>query len=211
LSSSCLRKGGCGEARSYGLSELSDRPRAPVAEAGGTDESPAAVERAAYEKGYRAGQEAGYAFGEKKAALLLDRLRGILDELEGLRAAILAEVEPELVELALGIARKVVQAEVGTNRDVVVRVTRRALQEVSESGEIVVRVNPGDLEYLESKIPDLAQGRRRLRLEPDAEVGPGGCRVETAHGEVDARIEEQLEEIAKELREAAGSAGEGGE
>jgi flagellar assembly protein FliH len=45
------------------------------------------------------------------------------------------------------------------------------------------------------------QGLRHLSIEGDALVGPGGCLVESTFGEIDARLEAQLEELEQRFRE----------
>ena len=37
------------------------------------------------------------------------------------------------------------------------------------------------------------------KLVPDAQALRGGCRIETRHGEIDARVETMLHRIAEEL------------
>jgi flagellar assembly protein FliH len=42
-------------------------------------------------------------------------------------------------------------------------------------------------------------GSPKVRLEEDERVGQGGCIIETAYGNIDARLDEQMAEIEKVL------------
>ena len=44
-------------------------------------------------------------------------------------------------------------------------------------------------------------GIRSITLEAEETIGPGGAVIETAFGEVDATVEQQLEEILKAFKE----------
>ena len=68
--------------------------------------------------------------------------------IQKLRTEIYHTLEKEVVELALAIARKVVCREVKTNQDVVVCVAKEALSRVEAPGEIIIRLNPSDLQFI---------------------------------------------------------------
>ena len=70
--------------------------------------------------------------------------------------------------------------------------------------EVVVQVSPSQLEFLEQ----LRQQRgrefdfmKRVKLEPVEGIQEGGCVIITNYGEVDARLEERLDKMWKELLE----------
>ena len=78
------------------------------------------VERDAYEKGFAAGENAGFSMGEKKALVLTERLESLINELTGLRKKIVRETEPQLVELAADIAKKIILKELTIDPDAIV-------------------------------------------------------------------------------------------
>lgn len=156
-------------------------------------------ERDAYEKGFKAGEEAGYAFGEQKAKLVLERIKGILDELSDFREKMRDKLEPEVVDLVFEIAGKVLHAEVQTNKDVVVNIAREALKSVGNWREIIIRVNPVNYDYIMEKGKNLVGMNRTVNFEADESIQPGGCIIQEEYGEIDARIDEQLNEIYDEV------------
>ncbi len=157
-------------------------------------------ERDAYEKGFKAGEEAGYAFGEQKAKLFFERMNGILEELSNFSEKMRDKLEPEVVELVFEVARKVVHAEVQTNKDVVVNIAREALKSVGNWKEIIICVNPVDYDYITKNGKDLAGMSRTVSFESDESIQPGGCIIQEEYGEIDARIDEQLNEIYHEVK-----------
>ncbi len=194
--SSSVKKGVV-RAEPYGLKEFGPGVGGNNSDRIGSNK--ATNERDAYEKGFKAGEEAGYAFGEQKAKLVLDRMTGIVDELSEFREKICDKLEPEVVDLAFEIAGKVLHAEVETNRDVVVNIAREALKSVGNWREIVIRVNPLDYEYIMGQRKELAGMNRTVSFEPDESIQQGGCIIQEEYGEIDARIDKQLNEIYSEV------------
>jgi flagellar assembly protein FliH len=106
--------------------------------------------------------------------------------------------ERRSVDLALAVARKIVDREVDVNKEAVMNVVRKALEKAAENENIRVRVNPADLNYLGERKLDLAgcvDNLETVHLVADDSMSCGGCLVETTMGEVDARIDRQFQSI----------------
>jgi flagellar assembly protein FliH len=102
------------------------------------------------------------------------------------------------------VARKVIRQEVATDRDVILSVLREAVKNVLDRDRIKIRLNPVDHERMSKLTPALIagfEGIRSISLEADEAIGLGGAVIETAFGEIDATIEQQLEEILKAFKE----------
>jgi flagellar assembly protein FliH len=112
-------------------------------------------------------------------------------------------VEADLVQLALAVARKIVDREVSLGPEAVTRIIRQALSRVEHAGRIVIKLNPTDLELLADIKPRLLSGLPeggRAAFEADAGIARGGCLIETDVGEVDARIERQFQVVEETFR-----------
>ena len=73
--------------------------------------------------------------------------------------------------------------------------------------EVSVRVNPEEVEYVKEIRPeffDRISELRSITIESDPSITHGGCFMETAFGNVDARLETQLEKITKAVEQAFG-------
>jgi len=71
---------------------------------------------------------------------------------------------------------------------------------VVDHENIKIRLNPEDLRFLMDLKQDLSQEVGWLKssaFEGDGSIKPGGVLLETASGEIDARLEQQLNEIKK--------------
>ncbi len=149
-------------------------------------------------KGFEQGSCAGTALAEKRLDPLLGSLSQMLSELQTLRRQTCADLESELVELALAVARKIVGREVDANPDRIADIIRNAIRRVPDAPRITIRLNPSDLRHLNETRPQLLAGlagAQRASFETDAGIDLGGCFIETDAGDVDARIQHQLEVV----------------
>jgi flagellar assembly protein FliH len=161
----------------------------------GTERLLSERERRAYERG----RQEGFAEGQRAAqqvraqhdrevARVLDELRGRFGELESGGAE-------QVLQLALAIARQVVRREVEVDAAAVMPALREAVAAVIEQQTHPrVHLNPQDLERLREDL-DADGVLKGCRFVPDATVRRGGCRVETAHSDVDATLQSRWQRV----------------
>jgi flagellar assembly protein FliH len=106
-----------------------------------------------------------------------------------------------MVGLSLAIAGKVIQR--GGEKGLGPRLREVAIKSVVAAGEIVIKVNPRDLEVLNDNKGEFSRfsgaGVKGLKIEADPEIDKGGCVIETNYGEVDASIGSVLADIEERL------------
>jgi flagellar assembly protein FliH len=149
-------------------------------------------------KGHEMGEQAGRASAMQKLDSLLTGVQKLIGELGDLHSKTCREVESDLVQLALAVARKIVGRDVSMGPEAVTRIIRQALERVEHAGRITIKLNPADLELLTEIKPQLLSGlpeAGRAAFEADASITRGGCLIETDGGEVDARIERQFKVV----------------
>lgn len=154
------------------------------------------IEQEAYEKGLA---QARAKIGEEIAAAasdLREQLAHTLTELEPLYALIASRAERDLVKLALGIARKVVQREVTTDSDIVLSLARVALERLHPRAVATVLLHPDDFEYVKAHRQAMSSNSA-VEIVADTAVGRGGCVIQSEHGDIDARIEQQFASIER--------------
>ncbi|MCS7235350.1 MAG: FliH/SctL family protein [Armatimonadota bacterium] len=135
----------------------------------------------------------------------LRRLDRLLEDLGGQGPAVLAErFAPAVVTLALAVARRIVRREVEADPALLLSWVQDAARRLHVTGELVVRLNPDDLELLRSSGVPLDRTGVRLRWVADPSVD-GGCVVESDAGFVDATLATQLEVLKGALEEASGA------
>src|SRR5206468_6841359 len=154
------------------------------------------------ERAFGAGVERGRA--EARAALetigasFTDSLR----ELAEFRARLKERYERELLELALGVARKVVQQELAERPEIWLGMIRDAVRRAVDRERIAVRVPPAALDFLRQALPELRtmlEDVKELELIEDPSLPLAGCVIETRFGEIDIGVETQLEGVRQAL------------
>jgi len=144
----------------------------------------------------------GYREGEEQAAKELARqMEELLELAEGIRRAkddYLRRCEPEIVELALDIARKIIVEELTVNDDAVLHIADRALSLAGATTQYQVRLHPADAERLYQYLERSARAAD-VEIVADPEVERGGCLIATPHGRVDAQLPTQLANVRAAL------------
>jgi flagellar assembly protein FliH len=144
----------------------------------------------------RRGHEEGYAEGQRAAleaqAQAASRLQTMLDELEGGLTAYLADAEDMAVQLAFAAICRLLGEAYATPAGVRAHVAQ-ALASQRRHGALRVRLHPHDLALLAP-----AEGGT-LAWQADPSLTMGGCVVEGAAGELEARLEAQLAWIKETL------------
>jgi flagellar assembly protein FliH len=156
----------------------------------------AALEREAFARGYAQGERAAADAARVQIEAVLDRVAETLQELGGLRRAILRDAERDMVQLSLAIAQRVVRREVFIDREVVVAIARVALERLGEKQGVTVRMHPDDHAYALARHGAQWVGEG-IAVIADADVPAGGCRVTSPGGTIDAGIDAQFAELAR--------------
>src|SRR5688500_13231493 len=92
----------------------------------------AALEREAFAKGFAQGELAGAEAAGQRGEMMLHRLTQTIEELTQVRAQMIYQTERQMVQLALAVARRVVQREVSIDPDLLIAMARVALERLGE-------------------------------------------------------------------------------
>ena len=170
-------------------------------------------EEQAYRKGFAEGKAAGLNDGEntgfergiQKIEPLLSSIKEALVQLNAIRKEAYLQIEKEVVELALAIAQKIICREIATDKETVVCVAKEALAKVDDPGKIKIKMNPSDLQFINEtkyQLTSLIDDVNNISFEAEANIQSGGCIIETEVGEIDARIEKQLQAVKESFLDA---------
>ena len=132
-------------------------------------------------------------------------LQEALLKINNIRNETYRQIEKEVVELALSIARQVICQEITIDREIVVCVAREALAKVEDPGRVKIKMSPSDLQFInetQSQLSNLIENIDNVTLEATESIQSGGCIIETDFGEIDARIEKQLQVVEESFRTA---------
>jgi flagellar assembly protein FliH len=134
------------------------------------------------------GHDAGFRAGAAAAEALAQRLRALVGSTQHAVSLMEERLAGELLDLALEVARQVVRGELHTRRDAVMAVTREALGLLAQDARGVQLVShPRDAEFLRQQLGvEIARGD--WELVEDARIEPGGVRIFSTAGDVDATL-----------------------
>lgn len=157
------------------------------------------VEERAYAEAYKLGAEEGAqkAFEHKKEEIEqnLERLKQVLDFIEGAKPRLLAENEAQLIHLVHLVASKIAMAEIENKSDLILNLLKQVIENLHGEQNVLIRLNSSDLEFVQSMLEknkkDLS-ALQKLRLDIGEGVRAGGCIIETDAGSIDATIEERV-------------------
>jgi len=156
-------------------------------------------------QGINDGEDKGFELGTQKIEPLISSIKEALIQLDAIRKDTYQQVEKEVVDLALAIAQKVICREISTDPETVVCVAKEALAKVDDPGKIKIKMNPSDLQFINEtqyQLSNLIADVNHVTFEAEESIQSGGCIIETELGEIDARIEKQLQAVEESFRSA---------
>ncbi|MDP6636823.1 MAG: FliH/SctL family protein [Phycisphaerae bacterium] len=167
-----------------------------------------------YDAGFAEGRKQGLTDGAREGG---DQARasiaGESKQLADVAGAILATLDEagdrpyqfaadEVLNFALDLSSKIVGRLARTDISVARTNLIKAMRLAHAEGEIIVAVNPLQLQALSSDFAEFVEvidASARARLVADRQVAPGGVKITTARGVIDATVETQLDKVASAL------------
>lgn len=139
-------------------------------------------------EGYNAGYNAGREAGAQAAADAANRLLMTAANAQQSWHDLEQDLSEQVLDLALEVARQVLRNDYKARRDALIEVVQEAMQCVSEGAlKPEMRLHPADVELVRGAIGDELQ-RGNWKLSEDHRIEPGGCRITTTQGEIDATL-----------------------
>ncbi|MEA2101207.1 MAG: FliH/SctL family protein [Thermodesulfobacteriota bacterium] len=157
-----------------------------------------AIERDAYNKGLKQGQEQGKKVAIKRLEPLFETLDDTLKQVSSLRETLTQKHMQQMLDIVLMVAEKVIHRQINLSPEIIVDTIQAASLHLSEEDEVRVRLNPFDFEYMrdiEEIISRDLTGGKQIHIIEDSSVERGGALLETGLGDIDATIGSQLERI----------------
>ena len=180
----------------------------------------------AREEGSKEGFEHGHAEGAKHGAeagrqqalkqhsaeltALVQSLTGVTGELEAHRLALMADAVREVVALAIAIARRVTKRVGAIDPDVLEANLDAAMRLAVGASDLRVAIHPDQRKSLLEALPRLKlkwPELKHVELQDDPTLAPGGCRLFTRGGTIDADLDAQLDRIVGDLLPGATDGG----
>lgn len=153
----------------------------------------------AYQEAFAQGLAEGREAGRADVRAQVEKLSGMLHDLTKPFEQLDAEVERELLTLAMALARQIVRRELKTDPTQIIGIIRDAIAALPVAArEVRVHLHPEDAIVIrENLAPTISE--RAWSIVEDPVMARGGCQITTSNSRIDARLETRLNTIVSEL------------
>jgi flagellar assembly protein FliH len=160
------------------------------------------VEQRAYQEAFAKGHAAGLAAAKAEHQQIIAqskaqvaRLEQVLNSLAQPLNEVDAQVESELVNLALTVARQLVRRELKIDPSQVIAIIRETVQLLPLAArDVRVHLHPEDAAIVRERLATTSAERAWSIIE-DPVLTRGGCRVTTDSAQIDARLETRINTV----------------
>jgi flagellar assembly protein FliH len=168
------------------------------------------IQTAAYKEGYDLGLDEGtkraYQEKTKEIKTKLEELDRLLVNVSKLKTDLEVQNESHLIQLMYHMASRIALRQIEGDNQIIIDVMRQAMSLAQDEENITVQVSDKQLEFIED-IKKNSHSRefdfiKKIKIEGNPGIQPGGCIVETNYGEVDSRVEQRLAKLWEHLSEA---------
>ena len=117
----------------------------------------------------------------------------------------LMQAEEDIVSIAMTAVERILPQHFIDVPQMVLPIVRDAILRVKDQKEVIVHVPPDSYDFVLMARDELrgllTAGDTNLTITSDEAMKPGDCLVETPNGSVDARLQTQIEQLKKAVRE----------
>lgn len=168
------------------------------------------IQEKAYKEGYDLGLDEGtkraYLEKTKEIKFKLEELDKLLVNVTQLKTDLETQNESHLIQLMFHMASRISLRQIEMDNNVVIDVMKQAMSLAQDEENITVQISDQQLEFIED-IKKNSHSRefeflKKIKIEGNPGIQPGGCIVETNYGEVDSRIDQRLNKLWEHLSDA---------
>jgi flagellar assembly protein FliH len=154
------------------------------------------------EEGRSSGQQQALSEHRTELANLIKGLTHSAADLDASRQQLEAEALTEVIHLAVAIASRVTKRQGLIDPQVLIANVSEAMKLVVASSDIRIALHPSQKQYFLDALPQLAlvwPALQHVQLIEDDTLAPGGCRVFSRGGQIDADLDGQLDRVVADL------------
>ena len=157
------------------------------------------LQEEAYKEAFDQGLAEGRKAGQVEVRAQVEKLAGMFHDLAKPFEVLDAEVERELLTLAMALARQIVRRELKTDPTQIIGIVRDAIAALPVAArDVRVHLHPEDAAVVREHLAP-TESERAWALVEDPVMARGGCQITTATSRIDARLETRLAAILSEL------------
>ncbi|MFN2308637.1 MAG: flagellar assembly protein FliH [Gammaproteobacteria bacterium] len=197
--SKIISKDALGGIESWTLPEVSAPGRHEAAARPVTARQIEELHQQAREEGFQQGRREGLESGKKDIRARVHELESLMQTLAKPLEQLDAQIEQELVSLALAVARQLVRREIKTEPGQVLAVVREALSALPLAARNVrLHLHPEDAALVRETL-SLSEGERGWKIVEDPLLTRGGCKLSSDTSQIDASVERRLQAVIAQV------------
>ena len=158
-----------------------------------------AIREAAQQEGFREGYEEGQQAARNEIERLREKLEASLDFIANPVAQIDRQVETELLELALAVAKQILRREITLDPKHLMGLIREAIKQLpSNTQKIMIHLCPDDARMLREMLHD-SDHEQHWQIIDDPALKQGDCKIHADSAFIDASIDALISRLAAEM------------
>lgn len=157
------------------------------------------IRQQAHDEGYAQGRDAGYAAGIQQARTEAAQVHTLLQNLQDALNQVDGQLAQSLLDLSLEIARKMTGEILQAKPEIILKIVGDAigsLPHFNQNAHLIL--HPDDAELVRRHMGEQLS-HAGWKIFTDAQIGRGGCRVETTHSQVDATTEARWKRVVESI------------
>lgn len=153
------------------------------------------LQQQAREEGFALGRREGQEAGKKDIKARVHELDALMQTLAKPLEQLDAQIETELVQLALAVAKQLVRRELKSDPGQVLAVVREAMTALPLAARNVrLHLHPEDAALVRETL-SLSESERSWTIVEDPVLSRGGCKVSSDTSQIDASLERRLHNV----------------
>lgn len=159
------------------------------------------IRQQAHDEGYAQGHDAGYTDGIQQARIEAAQIHTLLQNLQDALNQVDEQLAQSLLDLSLEIAHKMTGEILQANPEVILKIVSNAISSLphfNQNAHLIL--HPDDADLVRKQMGEQL-AHAGWKIFTDMQIKRGGCRVETAHSQVDATTEARWKRIVESIGE----------
>ena len=157
------------------------------------------IRQKAYSEGLAAGYQTGYDSGMQQAQLEIAQLQTLMGNFQIALNQIDENLAQSLLDLSLEIARKMIVETLTVKPEIILKIVNSAISSLphfNQNAHLIL--HPADAELVQ-KLMGEHLAHAGWKIFTDEKIERGGCRVETAHSNIDATLPARWQRIVESI------------
>ena len=153
------------------------------------------LQQQAREEGFQVGRREGLEAGKKEIRARVHELDALMQTLAKPLEQVDAQIEQDLVQLALAVARQLVRRELKSDPGQVLAVVREAIAALPLAARNVrLHLHPEDATLVRETL-SVSDNERSWNIVEDPVLSRGGCKISSDTSQIDASVERRLHTV----------------